>query len=60
MTYARQSPHGRTIKAKTPEAQKWLDSLENVERSFSIPERFLSDLEKHFCYVGRKPKDWDC
>jgi len=47
----------RCIRAKTPEAKAWLESLENVEgKSFEFPERFRSDLKKHFCYVGRKPK----
>jgi len=47
----------RVIRGKTPEAKKWLESLEgSSEVSFEFPERFRSDLKKHFCYVGRKPK----
>jgi len=47
----------RRIRGKTPEAKAWLESLEKAEgKSFEIPERFKSDLKKHFCYVGRKPK----
>jgi len=31
--------------------------LEKIEgKSFDFPEKLKSDLKKHFCYVGRKPK----
>ena len=47
----------RSIRGKTPEAKAWLESLPNVEGRIEFPEKFRADLHKHFCYVGRKPKE---